>query len=160
MGRIYFKELPLFHLYDGDLTGSQKLLMTLLLVDRYDIYELSCLARMCPEDVTADLAELKRKGYRKTSENRKEICAAAKRFRETVLLGIEYRLHGCAWVCMVFCEVTRFREVDTPHLRRGHRPPLFQRISGKQNITSHSEAGFRKRKPASLLSSQKLGRIL
>ena len=63
MGRIYFKELPLFHLYDGDLTGTQKLLMTLLLVDRYDIYELSCLARMCPEDVTTDLAELKRKGY-------------------------------------------------------------------------------------------------
>ncbi len=63
MGRIYYKELPLFHLYDGDLTGSQKLLMTLLLVDRYDIYELSCLARMCSEDVAADLAELKRKGY-------------------------------------------------------------------------------------------------
>ena len=63
MGRIYFKELPLFHLYDSDLTGTQKLLMTLLLVDRYDIYELSCLARMCPEDVAADLAALKRKGY-------------------------------------------------------------------------------------------------
>ena len=63
MGRIYFKELPLFHLYDGDLTGTQKLLMTLLLVDQYDIYELSCLARMRPEDVTADLAALKRKGY-------------------------------------------------------------------------------------------------
>ena len=63
MGRIYFKELPLFHLYDGDLTGTQKLLMTLFLVDRYDIYELSCLVRMRPEDVTADLAELKRKGY-------------------------------------------------------------------------------------------------
>ena len=63
MGRIYFKELPLFHLYDGDLTGTQKLLMTLLLVDRYDIYELSCLAQMCPEDVTTDLGELKRKGY-------------------------------------------------------------------------------------------------
>ena len=31
MGRIYFKELPLFHLYDSDLTGTQKLLMTLLL---------------------------------------------------------------------------------------------------------------------------------
>ena len=29
MGRIYFKELPLFHLYDSDLTGTQKLLMTL-----------------------------------------------------------------------------------------------------------------------------------
>ena len=63
MGRIYYKELPLFHLYDSDLTGTQKLLMTLFLVDRYDIYELSCLARMRPEDVAVDLAELKRKGY-------------------------------------------------------------------------------------------------
>ena len=63
MGRIYYKELPLFHLYDSDLTGTQKLLMTLLLVARYDIYDLSCLARMRPEDVTADLVELKRKGY-------------------------------------------------------------------------------------------------
>ena len=63
MGRIYYKELPLFHLYDSDLTGMQKLLMTLLLVARYDIYDLSCLARMRPEDVTADLVELKRKGY-------------------------------------------------------------------------------------------------
>ena len=57
------RAVPLFHLYDSDLTGTQKLLMTLLLVERYDIYELSCLARMRPEDVTADLAELKRKGY-------------------------------------------------------------------------------------------------
>ena len=63
MGRIYFKELPLFHLYDSDLTGTQKLLMTLLQVNRFDIYELSCLARMRPEDVAADLAALKRKGY-------------------------------------------------------------------------------------------------
>ena len=63
MGRIYYKELPLFHFYDSDLTGTQKLLMTLFLVDRYDIYELSCLARMRPEDVAVDLAELKRKGY-------------------------------------------------------------------------------------------------
>ncbi len=63
MGRIYYKELPLFHLYDSDLTGTQKLLMTLFLVDRYDIYELSCLARMRPEDVAVDLAALKRKGY-------------------------------------------------------------------------------------------------
>ena len=63
MGKVYYKKLPLFHLYDSDLTGTQKLLMTLLLVDRYDIYGLSCLARMRPEDVTADLVELKRKGY-------------------------------------------------------------------------------------------------
>ena len=62
MGKIYYKELPLFHLYDGDLTGTQKLLMTLLLVDRYDIYELSCLARMRPEEAATELAELKRKG--------------------------------------------------------------------------------------------------
>ena len=63
MGKLYYKELPLFHLYDSDLTGTQKLLMTLLLVARYDIYDLSCLARMRTEDVTADLTELKRKGY-------------------------------------------------------------------------------------------------
>ena len=63
MGRVYYKELPLFHLYDSDLPGTQKLLMTLLLVARFDVYELSCLSRMCPEDVTTDLAELKRKGY-------------------------------------------------------------------------------------------------
>ena len=50
MGRIYFKELPLFHLYDSDLAGTQKLLMTLLLVDRYDIYELSCLAPPPPSE--------------------------------------------------------------------------------------------------------------
>lgn len=63
MGKLYYKELLLFHLYDSDLTCTQKLLMTLLLVARYDIYDLSCLARMRPEDVTTDLAELKRKGY-------------------------------------------------------------------------------------------------
>ena len=63
MGRVYVKKLPLFHVYDSDLTCTQKLLMTLLLVARYDIYDLSCLARMRPEDVTVDLAELKRKGY-------------------------------------------------------------------------------------------------
>lgn len=63
MGKLYYKELPLFHLYDSDLTGTQKLLMTLLLVERYDIYDLSCLARMRTEDVAADLAALKQKGY-------------------------------------------------------------------------------------------------
>ena len=160
MGRVNYKELPLFHLYDSDLTGTQKLLMTLLLVERYDIYDVSCLARMRPEDVTADLAALKRKGICKTSENRKEICAAAKEFCETALLGTAHRLHGCAWGCTELCEVTRFRKVDTPHLRRRHRPPRFQRISGKQNITPNSEAGFRKQKPASLFSSRKFGRIL
>ena len=63
MGRVYYKELPLFHLYDSDLTCTQKLLMTLLQVNQFDIYDLSCLARTRPEDVAADLAALKRKGY-------------------------------------------------------------------------------------------------
>lgn len=63
MGRVYYKELPLFHLYDSDLTCTQKLLMTLLQVNQFDIYDLSCLARTRLEDVAADLAALKRKGY-------------------------------------------------------------------------------------------------
>ena len=63
MGRVYYKELPLVHLYDCYLTCTQTLLLTLLRVARYDIYDLSCLARMRPEDVAADLAALKRKGY-------------------------------------------------------------------------------------------------
>lgn len=63
MGKLYYKELPLFHLYDSDLTGTQKLLMTLLLVNQFDIYDLSCLVRMRTEDVAADLAALKQKGY-------------------------------------------------------------------------------------------------
>ena len=62
-GKNLYKELPLFHLYDSDLTGTQKLLMTLLLVNQFDIYDLSCRAQMRPEDVAADLAALKRKGY-------------------------------------------------------------------------------------------------
>ena len=37
MKKPYYKELPLFHIYDSNLTGSQKLLMTLLLID--DTYD-------------------------------------------------------------------------------------------------------------------------
>ena len=64
MKKPHFKELPLFHIYDSRLTGSQKLLMTLLLIDdTYDIYELSSLAKLRVEDVIFDLKELKRRGY-------------------------------------------------------------------------------------------------
>ena len=64
MGRIYYKELPLFHLYDSDLTCTQKLLMTLLLIDdTYDIYTLGCLAKLRTEDVIFNLQELKKRGY-------------------------------------------------------------------------------------------------
>ena len=64
MKKPYYKELPLFHIYDSDLTGSQKLLMTLLLIDdTYDIYTLGCLAKQPTEDVILDLNELKKQGY-------------------------------------------------------------------------------------------------
>ena len=64
MPKPYHKDIPLFHLYDSDLTGSQKLLMTLLLVeDNQDIYTLSCLAKLHTEDVIFDLQELKKRGY-------------------------------------------------------------------------------------------------
>ena len=64
MKKLYYKELPLFHIYDSNLTGSQKLLMTLLLVDdTCDIYTLSCLAKRRTEDVLWDLKELKKRGY-------------------------------------------------------------------------------------------------
>lgn len=39
MKKPYYKELPLFHIYDSNLSGSQKLLMTLLLID--DTYDIS-----------------------------------------------------------------------------------------------------------------------
>ena len=48
MGSVHYQELPLFHLYDSDLTCTQKLLMTLLLVNQFDIYDLSCLAADAP----------------------------------------------------------------------------------------------------------------
>lgn len=64
MKKPYYKELPLFNIYDSNLTGSQKLLMTLLLIDNaYDIYTLSCLAKLRTEDVIFDLQELKKRGY-------------------------------------------------------------------------------------------------
>ena len=64
MKKPYFKELPLFHIYDSSLSGSQKLLMTLLFIDdTYDIYELSALAKLRVEDVIFDLKELKRRAY-------------------------------------------------------------------------------------------------
>lgn len=64
MKKPYYKELPLFHIYDSNLTGSQKLLMTLLLIDdTYDMYTLSCLAKLRTEDVIFDLQKLKKRGY-------------------------------------------------------------------------------------------------
>ncbi len=64
MKKPYYKELPLSHLYDSGLTGSQKLLKTLLLIDdTYDIYTLSYLAKLRTEDAIYDLKELKKRGY-------------------------------------------------------------------------------------------------
>ena len=53
------------------------------------------------EDVAADLAALKRKGICKAGENRKEICAAAKGFYETALLGTAYRHYEKVCICTV-----------------------------------------------------------
>ena len=64
MKKPYYKELPLFHIYGSNLTGSQKLPMTLLLIDdTYDMYTLSCLAKLRTEDVIFDLQKLKKRGY-------------------------------------------------------------------------------------------------
>ena len=64
MKKPYYKELSLFHIYDSNLTGSQKLLVTLLLIDdTHDVYTLSCLAKLRTEDVIFNLQELKKQGY-------------------------------------------------------------------------------------------------
>ena len=92
MKKPYYKELPLFHVYDSNLTGSQKLLMTLLLIDdTYDIDTLSCLAKQRSEDVIFDLQELKSEGIFKIDENRKDFHRRAKGFRGTARLGNEHR---------------------------------------------------------------------
>ena len=64
MKKPYYKELPLFHIYGSNLTGSQKLPMTLFLIDdTYDMYTLSSLAKRPTEDVVSDLEVLKKQGY-------------------------------------------------------------------------------------------------
>ena len=64
MKKLYYKELPLFHIYDSNLTGSQKLLKTLHQIDdTYDIYTLGSLAKLRAEDEIFDLQELKKRGY-------------------------------------------------------------------------------------------------
>ena len=64
MKKPYYKELPLFHIYDSNLTGSQKLLMTLLLIAATDCsYTLGCLAELRTEEVIFNLQELKKRGY-------------------------------------------------------------------------------------------------
>ena len=56
--RKYYAEMPLSHVYDDELTGTQKLLMFLLYADStLDVYTLSYL------DVLFDLKELEKRGY-------------------------------------------------------------------------------------------------
>ena len=62
--RKYYAKMPLFHVYDDELTGTQKLLMFLLYADStLDVYTLSYLTRMRTEDVLLDLKELEKRGY-------------------------------------------------------------------------------------------------
>ena len=60
----YYAEMPLYHVYDDELTSTQKLLMFLLYADNtLDVYTLGYLARMRTEDVLLDLKELEKRGY-------------------------------------------------------------------------------------------------
>ena len=62
--RKYYAKMPLFHVYDAELTDTQKLLMFLLYADNtLDVYTLGYLARMRTEDVLLDLKELEKRGY-------------------------------------------------------------------------------------------------
>ena len=64
MTKPHSKKPPLRHIYDSDLTASQKLLMTLLLIEENpSLYDLSTLAKRRAEDILFDLKELKKQGY-------------------------------------------------------------------------------------------------
>lgn len=64
MNKPYHAEITTDHLFDSELTGMQKLLATLLVVDScLDIYDLSCLAKIPVEDVVLALKGLKKQGY-------------------------------------------------------------------------------------------------
>lgn len=64
MRKPYYAEITTDHLFDGELTGIQKLLATLLIVDRsLDNYDLSCLAKIPVDEVILNLKALKKRGY-------------------------------------------------------------------------------------------------
>lgn len=64
MRKPYHAEITTDHLFDSELTGIQKLLVTLLIVDKnLDIYNLSCLAKIPTDEVILALKELKTQGY-------------------------------------------------------------------------------------------------
>lgn len=64
MRKPYHAEITTDHLFDSELTGIQKLLLTLLIVDKnLDIYNLSCLAKIPTDEVILALKELKTQGY-------------------------------------------------------------------------------------------------
>ena len=67
MNKPYHAEITTDHLFDSELTGIQKLLATLLIVDRsLDIYDLSCLAKISTDEVILALKVLKKQGYFQT----------------------------------------------------------------------------------------------
>lgn len=64
MNKPYHATIPTDHLFDSELTGIQKLLVTLLIVGRsLDIYDLSCLAKIPTDEVILALKGLKKQGY-------------------------------------------------------------------------------------------------
>lgn len=64
MNKPYHAEIITDHLFDSELTGMQKLLATLLMVDRnLNVYDLSCLAKIPTDEVILALKGLKKQGY-------------------------------------------------------------------------------------------------
>ena len=64
MNKPYHAEITTDHLFDSELTGVQKLLTTLLIVDSgLDNYDLSCLAKIPTDEVILALKGLKKQGY-------------------------------------------------------------------------------------------------
>lgn len=64
MNKPYHAEITTDHLFDGELTGVQKLLATLLIVDRsLDLYDLSCLAKIPTDEVILALKGLEKQDF-------------------------------------------------------------------------------------------------
>ena len=64
MGKAYYKELSLYHIYDSERNCLQKLLVFLVEInENWTIHKLSSMTKTHEEDVKHSLEELKKKGY-------------------------------------------------------------------------------------------------
>ena len=64
MGKAYYKELSLYHIYDSELNCLQKLLVFLVEInENWTIHELGSVTKTHEEEVKRSLEELKKRGY-------------------------------------------------------------------------------------------------